>query len=210
MKEMKKDTSNRISWNEMFMEIAEVVSERSKDPHTKVGAVIVKDNHILGIGYNAEPKNFRYCFDWTTSEKYDFVIHAEMNAIANATTYAVDIRGSDIYVTLSPCPECMKLLMQYEIKNVYYLDRYEKTFSKTEFMAKYSNLKLICMSYDLKQLYSNRRYKQKHTQLLIGKQIYEHIYTVSSASKHYNISFYTARSYLRKYKASIKENKNEN
>lgn len=192
------NNAKRLSWNKMFMEIAKIVAKRSKDPHTKVGAVIVKDNHILGIGYNAEPKNFKYGFEWTTDEKYQFVIHAEMNAIANATSYCGDIRGSDIYVTLSPCSECMKLLMQYEIRNVYYMKRYEKTFKTTMLMSTYSNVKLICM---------NNKEMMKEKRLKIGKQIYEHVYTVSSAAKVFNISFYTARNYLRKYKKLLKENR---
>lgn len=140
-------SSIRPTWNEMFMEIAEVVAKRSKDPHTRVGSVIVKNNHIVGIGYNAEPKNFNYSFNWNTSEKYDYVIHAELNAIANATSLGVDIRNSDIYVTVSPCPECMKLLLQYEIKNVFYLKEY-KTIDKTKFIAKHSNINLIKMEYN--------------------------------------------------------------
>lgn len=132
----------RPTWNDMFMQIAEVVAKRSKDPHTKVGAVIVKDNHILGIGYNAEPKGFSYDFDWHSKEKYDYVIHAELNAIANSTYFGNSIAGSTIYLTLSPCSECMKLLIQYGIGTIYYKDKY-KDFEKSERMAKYSNIKLI-------------------------------------------------------------------
>ena len=132
----------RPTWNDMFMQIAEVVAKRSKDPHTKVGAVIVKDNHILGIGYNAEPRGFSYDFDWHSKEKYDYVIHAELNAIANSTYFGNSIAGSTIYLTLSPCSECMKLLIQYGIGTIYYKDKY-KDFEKSERMAKYSNITLI-------------------------------------------------------------------
>lgn len=132
----------RPTWDEMYMKIAEVVATRSKDPHTKVGAVIVKNNHILGIGYNAEPKGFSYNFDWHSEEKYDYVIHAELNAIANSTYFGNSIAGSTMYLTLSPCCECMKLLIQYGIDTVYYKDTY-KDFEKSKKMAKYSNIKLI-------------------------------------------------------------------
>lgn len=149
MKKIDEDnkTSNNVvvvrpTWNDMFMQIAEVVAKRSKDPHTKVGAVIVKDNHILGVGYNAEPRGFSYDFDWHSKEKYDYVIHAELNAIANSTYFGNSIAGSTIYLTLSPCSECMKLLIQYGISTVYYKDKY-KDFEKSERMAKYSNIKLI-------------------------------------------------------------------
>lgn len=132
----------RPTWHDMYMQIAEVVAQRSKDPHTKVGAVIVKDFHILGIGYNAEPKGFAYNFDWNSSEKYDYVIHAELNAIANSTFFGNSIAGSTIYLTLSPCKECMKLIAQYGIKTVYYKKRY-KDFEKSERFAKYANINLI-------------------------------------------------------------------
>lgn len=145
-KQMKKiDDDNeyhRPTWNDMYMEIAEVVAKRSKDPHTKVGAVLVKDNRILGIGYNAEPKNFTYNFDWNSDEKYNYVIHAELNAIANATFFGNSIEGSSIYLTLSPCHECMKLLVQYGVKIVYYKTEY-KDFALTKKIAKFSNINLI-------------------------------------------------------------------
>ena len=140
--ECSKQHEVRPTWNDMFMEIAEVVSKRSKDPHTKVGAVIVKDNHILGLGYNAEPKGFAYSFDWNSEEKYDYVIHAELNAIANSTYFGNSIAGAVIYVTLSPCKECIKLLAQYGIKTVYYKERY-KDFEQSEIFAKYANISLI-------------------------------------------------------------------
>lgn len=133
---------SRPTWDDMYMEIAEVVAKRSKDPHTKVGAVIAKDNHILGIGYNAEPRGFSYDFDWNSSEKYDYVIHAELNAIANSTFFGNSIVGSTVYLTLSPCHECMKLLIQYGIETVYYKEKY-KDFELSEKMAKHSKIKLI-------------------------------------------------------------------
>lgn len=141
-KNLKEFKNERLTWNEMFMEIAEVVAKRSKDPKTKVGAVIVKDNHILGIGYNAEPRGFSYNFDWDSTEKYKYVIHAELNAIANSTFFGNSIVGSTIYLTLSPCSECMKLLIQYGIETIYYKNEY-RDFEQTKTMAKYSNIKLI-------------------------------------------------------------------
>lgn len=133
----------RPTWNELFMDIAKLTAKRSKDPHTKVGAVLVKDNHILGLGYNGEPRDFSYDFDWHSSEKYDYVIHAEMNAIANACSIGANVKDADIYVTLSPCPECMKLLIQFGIKNIYYLHEYEKSFDKTKKIAKHAKLNFI-------------------------------------------------------------------
>ena len=105
---------NRYSWKKMFVEIAKVVAQRSADPHTQVGA-----------GYNGEPKGFHFDFDWNSPEKYPYVIHAEMNAISNANRNGVDCSGADIYLTLSPCHDCIKLLIQHGIKNVYYLKEYK-------------------------------------------------------------------------------------
>lgn len=138
----------RPSWNDMYMEIAQVVAKRSKDPKTKVGAVLVKDNRILGIGYNAEPKGFNYNFDWNSKEKHKYVIHAELNAIANATYFGNSIEGSTMFLTLSPCAECVKLLIQYGVKKVIYKEKYEHSELAFE-IAEYSNLKLIQYKNDL-------------------------------------------------------------
>ena len=116
---------NRFSWKKMFVEIAKVVAQRSADPHTQVGAVLVKNNCVIGVGYNGEPKGFHFDFDWNSPEKYPYVIHAEMNAISNANRNGVDCNGADIYLTLSPCHDCVKLLIQHGIKNVYYLKEYK-------------------------------------------------------------------------------------
>ena len=116
---------NRFSWKKMFVEIAKVVAQRSADPHTQVGAVLVKNNCVIGVGYNGEPKGFHFDFDWNSPEKYPYVIHAEMNAISNANKNGVDCNGADIYLTLSPCHDCIKLLIQHGIKNVYYLKEYK-------------------------------------------------------------------------------------
>ena len=135
---------NRPSWQETYFEIAKVVAKRSKDPRTKVGAVLVKNGRVIGIGYNGEPKDFKYKFNWNSKEKYDYVIHAELNAIANACSIGANVSGADIYLTLSPCKECIKLLIQNEIQNVYFLDKY-KDFETTKKIANYSNINLIHM-----------------------------------------------------------------
>ena len=115
---------NYISWDEYFMAIAEVVKLRSKDPNTKVGACIVKDNKILSTGYNGFPRG---CDDnkypWgkgnenEVENKYFYVVHAELNAILNSTQ---SVKDSTIYVTLYPCNECAKAIIQSGIKKVIY------------------------------------------------------------------------------------------
>ncbi len=139
---MQQSMKNRPTWTETYMEIAKVISKRSKDPRTKVGAVLVKNGRIIGVGYNGEPRDFTYEFNWNTEEKYDYVIHAELNAIANACSIGANVNGADIYLTLSPCHECIKLLIQHQISNVYYLKEY-KDFELTKKIAENSKINLI-------------------------------------------------------------------
>ena len=134
---------NRYSWKKMFVEIAKVVAQRSADPHTQVGAVLVKNNCVIGVGYNGEPKGFHFDFDWNSPEKYPYVIHAEMNAISNANRNGVDCNGADIYLTLSPCHDCIKLLIQHGIKNVYYLKEYKDIELTKKIVENTDSIRLI-------------------------------------------------------------------
>lgn len=134
---------NRYSWKKMFVEIAKVVAQRSADPHTQVGAVLVKNNCVIGVGYNGEPKGFHFDFDWNSPEKYPYVIHAEMNAISNANRNGVDCNGADIYLTLSPCHDCIKLLIQHGIKNVYYLKEYKDIDLTKKIVENTDSIRLI-------------------------------------------------------------------
>ncbi len=119
--------TNHITWDEYFMSIAILSSLRSKDPHTKVGAAIVSNEHkVQSLGYNGMPTGISDdLIPWSkdgTSEldtKYLYVCHAELNAILNSNK---DIRGSLLYVTLFPCNECAKAVIQSGIKEIVYLD----------------------------------------------------------------------------------------
>ena len=124
-----------INWDEYFMGIALLSGERSKDPNSQVGACIVsQDNKILSMGYNGFPIG---CSDDKVSwerdgdfidTKYPYVCHAELNAILNYT--GVSLMGSKAYVTLFPCNECAKAIIQSGIKEVIYMhDKYAETDS---------------------------------------------------------------------------------
>ena len=120
-----------ISWDEYFMGIAMLAAKRSKDPNTQVGACIVsQDNIIISTGYNGMPKGcsddeFPWCREGTDT-KYAYVVHAELNAILNAN--GRDLRGSRVYVSLFPCNECAKAIIQCGAKEVLYLsDKYADT-----------------------------------------------------------------------------------
>lgn len=120
-----------ISWDEYFMGVALLAAKRSKDPNTQVGACIVdRNNVILTTGYNGFPQG---CsddeFPWDREgevTKYPFVVHAELNAILNAS--GKSLRGSRLYVALFPCNECAKAIIQAGVSEVVYLsDKYADT-----------------------------------------------------------------------------------
>lgn len=130
---MSQKRNNYISWDEYFMGIAQLSGMRSKDPSTQVGACIVsQDNKILSVGYNGLPKG---CsddeFPWgKDSEGYDskyfYTTHSELNAILNYRGGSLE--GSKLYVTLFPCNECAKAIIQSGIKTVIYdCDKYADT-----------------------------------------------------------------------------------
>lgn len=116
-----------ISWDEYFMGVAMLSAMRSKDSNTQVGACIVSpENKIISVGYNGMPTG---CDDdempWEREgvpleTKYPFVCHAELNAILNRQ--AVSLSDSRIYVTLFPCNECAKAIIQSGIKEVIYFE----------------------------------------------------------------------------------------
>ena len=116
-----------ISWEEYFMGIAILSSKRSKDPNRQVGACIVgKDNRIISMGYNGFPKGCsdnEYPWDKVGNPldtKYMYVVHAELNAILNARGKCLE--GTTLYVTLFPCNECTKAIIQSGIERIIYLD----------------------------------------------------------------------------------------
>ena len=119
-----------ISWDEYFMGIAMLSALRSKDPNTKVGACIVDDdNKVVSIGYNGMPCGLPEDeLSWQRGEgldsKYLYVCHAEFNAILN-TRNGSSLKGCTLYVTLFPCNECAKAIIQSGIKKVvYYENKY--------------------------------------------------------------------------------------
>lgn len=126
-----------ISWDEYFMGIAQLSGMRSKDPNTSVGACIVSaDNKILSMGYNGFPLG---CsddeFPWGREgefldTKYPFVTHSELNAILNYRGGSLE--GTKLYVSLFPCNECAKAIIQAGIRTIVYgSDKYDGTPGNT-------------------------------------------------------------------------------
>jgi len=122
-----------ISWDEYFMGVSMLSGMRSKDPHTQVGACIVSnDNKMLSMGYNGFPNGCSDdTFPWEkegdgNETKYPFVTHSELNAILNYRGGSLE--GAKIYVSLFPCNECAKAIIQSGIKTIVYdVDKYANT-----------------------------------------------------------------------------------
>ena len=125
---MSEKRQDYLTWDEYFMGVAILAGMRSKDPNSQVGACIVsEDNKILSMGYNGFPNG---CsdddFPWAREGddplevKYSYVAHSELNAILNYRGGSLD--GAKIYVSLFPCNECAKAIIQAGIKTVIYDD----------------------------------------------------------------------------------------
>jgi dCMP deaminase len=117
---------NYLTWTEYFISIAKLVSRRSKDPNTQVGAVIInpQTNTIISTGYNGFPRGCQDDeFPWGNDSKnwletkYPYVVHAETNAIIHAQQNCM---GFIMYTNFFPCHEYAKLIIQSGIKNVFY------------------------------------------------------------------------------------------
>ena len=128
---MAKKRDPRPSWDEYFMGIAEVVARRSNCIRRHVGAVVMKDNHILATGYNGTPRGVKNCFEGGcprcagktksgTHLEECLCTHAEQNAICQAALYGHALEGGTIYITISPCLTCAKLIINAGICEVVY------------------------------------------------------------------------------------------
>ncbi len=130
----------RPNWDDYFMEMAEVVKNRSTCLRRKVGAVIVKDKRILTTGYNGAPSNTVHCLDIgcyrdkmniPSGERAELCrgTHAEQNAIIQAAYHGVSIKDSVLYVTLQPCVLCAKMVINAGIKTIYFKGNYPDELS---------------------------------------------------------------------------------
>ena len=121
--------------HDVFMKTAFLFAEKSKCVSHHVGAVIVKNDRIISVGYNGSPPGLPNCCERFNKDEFDRIahskwskdneIHAEMNSLMYASKTNIETDGADIYVTISPCNECLKNLTASGIKNVYYLYPYD-------------------------------------------------------------------------------------
>lgn len=163
-----------ISFEELFMNIALLSAKRSKDPRTQVGATLVdSENKILSIGYNGTPLGMNDdLFPWDSlgeetgnllQIKNTFVVHAESNAIANFSGDKTRLQGSTLYVTLFPCNECAKLIIQNKIKRVIYYEMYSKKqfVEATKMMFDLANVEYLSYDELMKKQHLDKKEKIK-------------------------------------------------
>ncbi|MFH1593470.1 MAG: cytidine/deoxycytidylate deaminase family protein [Candidatus Omnitrophota bacterium] len=136
---------SRPSWDEYFLSIASLVSQRSTCLRRKVGSVLVKDKRILATGYNGAPSNIEHCdkrgcvrdkLKIPSGQRHELCrgLHAEQNALLQAALYGVSLEGAKIYATTQPCIICAKMLINAGIKEIiisgHYPDKMAREFLK--------------------------------------------------------------------------------
>jgi dCMP deaminase len=144
----------RKSLSDIFMETAINFANRSTCTRIKVGAVLVKNDRIVSTGYNGVPKGMIHCEDYFKENEYTdekhrefsikYELHAEQNLLAEALKNNINPEGGKVYLTLSPCGMCAKLLLATGIKEVYYLEEYDRDVSGIELL---NSNNIICKKY---------------------------------------------------------------
>lgn len=134
-------TENRPSWETYFMNITNLVAERSTCLRRAVGAVLVKDKRILSTGYNGAPANLKHCLEVgclreqmgiESGKMHELCrgIHAEQNAIIQAAYHGVSVKGATIYCTNQPCSICARMIINAGIVKIFYQSGYADPLAK--------------------------------------------------------------------------------
>jgi dCMP deaminase len=134
----------RPSWDAYFMEITDLVSQRSTCLRRRVGAVLVKDKRILATGYNGAPSGLPHCLDVgclrelngiPSGERHELCrgLHAEQNVIIQAARHGIAIQAATLYCTTRPCSICAKMLINASVSTVYYREGYADELSDQMF-----------------------------------------------------------------------------
>ncbi|MDH4321843.1 MAG: dCMP deaminase family protein [Desulfobulbaceae bacterium] len=127
--------NDRPSWDAYFMSITELVAQRATCLRRRVGAILVRDKHIISTGYNGAPRNVSHCLEVgclreqqkiPSGERHELCrgLHAEQNAIIQAALHGVSVDGATLYCTNSPCSICSKMLINAGIRKIYYREGY--------------------------------------------------------------------------------------
>jgi dCMP deaminase len=142
----KSNSYKRPTWDEYFLEVALLVSKRSTCRRRRVGAVLVKDKRILATGYNGAPSGLEHCLDIgclreklkiPSGERHELCrgLHAEQNALIQASLYGISVKDSILYATNQPCIICAKMLINAGIKEIVIYDGYPDKMA-AEFLKK--------------------------------------------------------------------------
>jgi dCMP deaminase len=135
------DKESRLSWDEYFIATAFLISSRSPDLRLKVGCVLVKDNHVISMGYNGFlPKIEHKSFIENGHEQA--TVHAEQNSIADCAKRGVKTDGAVAYITHYPCINCFKILASSGITKIYYRDDY-RNHTLVGLLAEQSNIMIV-------------------------------------------------------------------
>ncbi len=130
-----KITHKRPSWDEYFLEMASLVAKRSTCLRRSVGAVLVRDKRILATGYNGAPSGLEHCFEIgclrvklkvPSGERHELcrALHAEQNALIQASLHGISVKGATLYTTTQPCVICAKMLINAGIREIVMADGY--------------------------------------------------------------------------------------
>ncbi len=117
--------NKQLRYDRAYLRIAREWGKLSHCERKKVGAIIVKDRMIISDGYNGAPSGFDNCCEDEEGATKWYVLHAEANAILKVAASTQSCEGATLYITLSPCRECSKLIHQSGIKRVVYIDKYK-------------------------------------------------------------------------------------
>jgi dCMP deaminase len=120
--------SNKTTrYDAAYLRLAESWAKLSHCARKQVGAIIVKDEMIISDGYNGSPAGFDNCCEDTEGNTHWYVLHAEANAILKVAKSTNNCKGATLYLTLSPCKDCSKLVLQAGINRVVFMDMYKDT-----------------------------------------------------------------------------------
>ena len=153
-KQFDDNTWKNPGWDELFMRHAYLIATKSKDKHTKIGAVLVKDKSVISEGYNGFPRNVNDNIEERNNRplKYEYIVHSEMNCLCNCSKKGISSDGSTLYCFALPCSNCTKSLINAGIKELVYHkqwddiginknnDKWKESVKHSEIMLKESSI----------------------------------------------------------------------
>lgn len=119
--------AKQLRYDKAYLRMAQTWGELSHCSRKKVGAIIVKDNAIISDGFNGTPAGFDNCCETDNGDTHWYVLHAEANAILKVAKSTNNCAGATLYLTLSPCKDCSKLILQAGITRLVYMNHYRDT-----------------------------------------------------------------------------------